>query len=1183
MNKLFTLSVLSTAMIFGISGCDLFKKKKSKSTVTTSVVEKNLVLGPVSNSEVSLFTARDEIKVDSVQLVKTNDKGQFDFADLNNIQPKDYYLIKASKGNLLDANGDGVQDVSATTLNGDLYAVVSGAQIKNSGLKVSLISDIAWQYIKHNIKDLSNEDIQKRLSDIANILFLKDITADNVVDDKDLVAFDPRNKAHLDALAFEYQFLFQKNEDGVAIIDEYLAGNTQGIDNLLDKAFGTEMSQKEGKDFRSKQVKIEVLPFGKGSFSTVDKKIQYTSDGQIKNLYHFYEKNGEMITITATPDADTEILNWSGCDVVSDDKTQCQVKADTDKQIIPSFGYKEAKIVENLVDLSTTATSLEGDSTIYVTVNHADDEMVAKMQKLKPNDYVVGSAEYGFLRKIVSVTQVSEYKYNLETVEASLDEVVMQGTGVLSAKVQAKDLVNSVESAEIKKQNLINESYDLNSLKKSMYYPKSTLAKPVTQPQFYSNIEGVTLVKPQSPNDTKFTIKLGGNQNDLVNKSLSGKVGAEIDLGEKLGKGKLDIKVSGEIQVEISQDIGLSYGFGGLESVKLATDVTTSEKIVFTAGREFGTKELCQRYNKGEDCLKVHIGTIPIQQSLFMIGWLPVYVNSKVDIYLGIDGKVSAKVEALGVENKTQIKGGILYDHQIGLKPIAQLTNDWNFIKPEKVEFAGEARVFINAEPTLLVYNTTGVAVPLTAYAKGEAKTAVKIADDKNPDYISGMWKRIASREICEGGIDLTASVGYDAKAKIVLGNQENSNKLAKALNKLLNLGDMELTLIEVNKILYKKNFGGICSAVKKPAKMAVTGGNIVETIKANDTTELRKTYTITNEGEETLNWKLEYQNDGITVVSKTSGELAGGETETVEVVIDKSKLSIGNYRNQLKFINTARVQKDGLWAYVGNVYADYITGNTPKNIYIKTIPEVVASPNNVKVSLLKPTIAQLVWDYPSHDKYAKLIKGYHISMREVGQEWEIYHTINDASQKSIFIPNLLTGKDYEFAVTAFINDASSEPSQVVTLNVPLIKPEGNCQAYFTGLVVADKYESVGISEAYKLDGYSEYVGAGLYPDNTQAFPKSVDSTFDGIAIAKGTKVTIYSDKNFKGTILYEKVGPAIINNKLWQYDSRYYPAVNRTWKEPLQTEFPFSVREWSQSNMHDWSFGSLKVECGYK
>jgi len=142
------------------------------------------------------------------------------------------------------------------------------------------------------------------------------------------------------------------------------------------------------------------------------------------------------------------------------------------------------------------------------------------------------------------------------------------------------------------------------------------------------------------------------------------------------------------------------------------------------------------------------------------------------------------------------------------------------------------------------------------------------------------------------------------------------------------------------------------------------------------------------------------------------------------------------------------------------------------------------------------------------------------------------------------------------------------------------VAPKAGCRAFFSGGLVAGHYESHGISEVYVIDNLSEYVGAGEYSDNQKAFPKAVSTTFDGIAIDSGTRVIIYREKNFQGEVLLDKTGPAIINNIIWKEDSRYKDCNTETFKEPLQTNFPPSVREWSKTDMQNWSYGSLKIIC---
>lgn len=157
--------------------------------------------------------------------------------------------------------------------------------------------------------------------------------------------------------------------------------------------------------------------------------------------------------------------------------------------------------------------------------------------------------------------------------------------------------------------------------------------------------------------------------------------------------------------------------------------------------------------------------------------------------------------------------------------------------------------------------------------------------------------------------------------------------------------------------------------------------------------------------------------------------------------------------------------------------------------------------------------------------------------------------------------------------------NSHNEDDVVETDTIPQ-QPRENCRVHFSGLVMGGEYEAHNISKIYSVDINSEYVGEGSYPDNSKAFPKAVASSFDGIAIDKGTRLILYSEKNFQGEVLLNIKGPAIINNVIWKNDSRYKHCNTDTYPEELQENYPVSVRKWSESNMHIWSKGSCKIEC---
>lgn len=151
--------------------------------------------------------------------------------------------------------------------------------------------------------------------------------------------------------------------------------------------------------------------------------------------------------------------------------------------------------------------------------------------------------------------------------------------------------------------------------------------------------------------------------------------------------------------------------------------------------------------------------------------------------------------------------------------------------------------------------------------------------------------------------------------------------------------------------------------------------------------------------------------------------------------------------------------------------------------------------------------------------------------------------------------------------------------------------PVPGCRVHFSGALMSDQVfppqdnqDPFRFTKIYVEDDLSEFVGAGNYPDNEVAFPKAVANTFDGIAIDSGTRLIIYSGKNFTGSVLLDITGPALLYNVRWNTApniiTEYQDEKERTFSEPLQSNYPQSVRYWSDTDMHSWSFGSSKITC---
>ena len=158
------------------------------------------------------------------------------------------------------------------------------------------------------------------------------------------------------------------------------------------------------------------------------------------------------------------------------------------------------------------------------------------------------------------------------------------------------------------------------------------------------------------------------------------------------------------------------------------------------------------------------------------------------------------------------------------------------------------------------------------------------------------------------------------------------------------------------------------------------------------------------------------------------------------------------------------------------------------------------------------------------------------------------------------------------------------ETENIIIDNVVVKKPENECRAHFSGLLMSDQFKHNLKSKLFVIDDASEYVGEGEYPRAIEAFPKSDKATFDGIGIDKGTRVIIYEKQFFKGKVLLDEIGPIIISNKKRLEEENLKNIVlennSKVFSNDLNNLFPPSKRVMSKSNMFDWSKGSLKVIC---
>lgn len=115
--------------------------------------------------------------------------------------------------------------------------------------------------------------------------------------------------------------------------------------------------------------------------------------------------------------------------------------------------------------------------------------------------------------------------------------------------------------------------------------------------------------------------------------------------------------------------------------------------------------------------------------------------------------------------------------------------------------------------------------------------------------------------------------------------------------------------------------------------------------------------------------------------------------------------------------------------------------------------------------------------------------------------------------------------------------------------------------------------------------GGSNLVGPGDYPDSyaggTGPFAKAANGSFDGIAIGANTRIQIFSEPNFGGTLLLDISGPRVISNCVMSkaagvsgWPSNCSSWLGEDWSSQGSLFTQFTPASRSNSGVNMWSYG---------
>lgn len=886
-------------------------------------------LGPLSSAEIRAYLLTDlatPVEGPVTALGSTDDlqvAGRFGL-DLSGIADDQWVLVSASGGYDIDPDDDGVADIPSTQNKGTLYALARASEWRSGKVQVTALTDLVWRFTRFLVGLVSPDELQTRLNELAQALVLQDINGDAQIDYQDLNAFVPRSSTHWSKLNFDYQILLDPDADGNSLVGAHHQGDNALVDRLLEQLFGHTLVLNPAKDDRYEKISVKAVVFGHGRVVSDIGGIVNDSevDPSTNTPKAWLARNPtNHLVLSATPIGTTEVLGWVGCDMVSSDLSQCTIALDRNHQVIAKFGYKQTQLNGAVHDLSG-ATVVIDPTSLRVSILQSHTELINSLQQLQVGDYVaVPNTSGGLLRKVTAFVRSNSTTYQLTTEDATLGEVIAQGTGGLSTQLTNGDLRGYVAPASANQSATMDYSG-------------------------FSALPGVRLIPSDDPNDTSFRLEFGMPAAESNEPMIT--QGLAVVLWSS-DSNKLSVQGVADIKFKLDHDV--SWGLlEGLEDFSFILTQTSALDMKFIYEG--------QTRRKAE--AKVKVATIPIGQLVFFVGPVPVWVVPEIDIYLGADFELKATLTT-GIKTHNNLRAGVVYKK--GVKGWNYIYEppffSWDFINPD-LSVEGIIRGFLEAGLQFAIYSAAGPVLGGETYLMLHGSLAVL-----NESIVTGQG--------CKDGLEASLKAGAAAFLKWELDDELRKFLGSLGLDDLESFPSFRLDLLKNEWLLKHWYLIGECAA--DPPFLEIMGDDIAEVMDSTNRISVQRSYSLKNVGGAKLPWNVTYSDDAAISVSPTSGQLDRDESAYVVVEVDTEKLELGTYRNKLEFKNTFRAPEKMTYDPLGS-------GN--RYVEIKVQPPLDTAPVIASVDDMGSGKARIIWSFDAQSAPVEIL-GYEIEIQVSG------------------------------------------------------------------------------------------------------------------------------------------------------------------------------------------------------
>lgn len=195
MNKILILLSLLMLPIL-MAGCGGGGGSASGDGANLTVGSNQALLGPLAGAEIRAFRLNDLSALVEGPIVSNSNStdlslaGTFDLT-LASIPDDEYILVTATGGMDIDADDDGILDISPTLNEGSIQAIATAASWR-SGVNISAISDVIARQIamEMDISSATHEAVAQALADHSSD-WVDDVNEDRSFDYHDVLEFNP--------------------------------------------------------------------------------------------------------------------------------------------------------------------------------------------------------------------------------------------------------------------------------------------------------------------------------------------------------------------------------------------------------------------------------------------------------------------------------------------------------------------------------------------------------------------------------------------------------------------------------------------------------------------------------------------------------------------------------------------------------------------------------------------------------------------------------------------------------------------------------------------------------------------------------------------------------------------------------------------------------------------------------